>query len=282
MHPKFRETKKFTLTLNSHSLSTFQNCEEAYRLREVEHLELDAEYYPFTRGALISKILELWYLAKQKKYNLEKLERLEMRLFKSVARNKSLKNGDGMALGSRLMQYFEKYRNESYDILGVEKGFSKILYEDSHVLFIYEGRPDLIVNFGKNYGIGPVDHKSESRRFDLYAFQNQFMGYCWALETTLGMINYIGLQTDSKDGEVLRRSTFNFTQAQIDQWKNDTIKWYSRVMRSIVSKSYTRSWRCEGKYSLCPYTQICEQPNQNTKLIKIRDFYKVVEPHKSW
>jgi len=286
MNPRFKEHKKFTLVLNSHSLTSFQNCEEKYRLREVEHLELDKPYYPFVRGAIISKALQIWYMAKKKSYSDEELEKIEMFLFKRLTRSKDLNSlgpkGDGLAIGSRLMQYFEKYRHENYEILAVEQGFSKILYEDKNVLFIYEGRPDLVVNFGRNFGHGPIDHKSESRRFDLYSFQNQFLGYCWAMDSTMGLINYIGLQTDGKDGDVLRREAFNFLPSQIEQWKQDTIRWYSRIMRTIVSSTYLRSWRCEEKYSLCSYTKICEQPNERTKLIQIRDYYKKVDPHKSW
>lgn len=278
----FKPIKKFTLVLNSHSLSAFQNCEEQYKLSEITEIELDRPYYPFVKGALISKVMEIWYLAKQRDYTVEELEKLEMFLFKKVVRNKGLNEGDGLAIGSRLMQYFEKYRNENYKIITVEKGFSKVLYEDNHVLFVYEGRPDLVVDFGKKFGHGPIDHKSESRRFDLYTFQNQFMGYCWAMDATLGLINYIGLQTDGKDGDVLRRETFNFTQPQLEQWKEDTIKWYHRIMRSIVSKSFTRSWNCEGKYSICQYHKICEQPKEHMKLYKIRDFYRHRDKHRSW
>lgn len=277
-----KQDNKFTLTLNSHSLSYFQNCEEHYHFAVDLSITKDTEeYYPFVKGGIISKVLELWYRAKLRKYSSARMEELEFKLFKIVTQRKDLKK-DGLHIGSRLMQYFEKYREEKWQILAIEKGFSKILYEDQHVLFTYEGRPDLIVDFGSNFGHGPVDHKSESRKFGLYHFQNQFLGYCWASNSTLGVINYIGLQIDSNDGDVLRRESFNFLPSQIEQWKSDTIAWYYRVMKSIVNKSYLRSWRCEGKYGLCQFTNICEQPNERTKLIKIKNEYKEVPKYSSW
>lgn len=278
----FKKRTKLTLILNSHSLSYFQRCEKLYEYTTVRNLEPIDEIYYFTRGTLISKVLELWYRAKKRNYSIKRLENLEDNLFKIISRSKKLKESDRLLIASRLIQYFTKYRHEGYKIIAVEQGFSKILYEDDYVLYIYEGKPDLLVDFGRNLGIGPVDHKSESRRNDIYPFNNQIMGYCWSVGSRIAVYNYIGLQTDSKEGDVLRREAITFSDAQIEQWRQDTIRWYHRVLKSINSKDFLRSWNCDGKYSICQFSKVCEQPTENGKLIKIKNFYQEREPYKSW
>lgn len=284
----FIKRKKFALELNSHSLSYYQQCEQRYDFEQIKLLQINEEYYPFKRGAGISRALAIWYLAKQKNYQSKKLEKLEEFLFKKMAKsdaffNEKYKTNDRMHIASRIIGYFNKYRNEGYSVIAVEKGFSKILYEDDNVLFTYSGRPDVILDFGKGFGIGPMDHKSESRRNDLTKFNNQFVGYCWALNSNVGVINYIGLQKDAKDNEVLRRESFTFTNEQIERWKDDTIKWYHRIARSIINNSFIRSWHCDGKYGVCKYHNLCISGSAAEELIKIeRDFIKLPEPYKSW
>jgi len=278
----FKKRTKLTLILNSHSLSYYQKCEKLYEYTTIRNLEQIEEIYPFTRGSLISKILELWYRAKKLSYSKERLEDLEFKLYKIVFRSKSLKEDDRTLISARLQEYFEKYRLETYKVIAVEKGFSKILYEDDYVLYIYEGKPDLVVDFGPNLGIGPIDHKSESRRNDIYPFNNQILGYCWSMDSKIGMYNYIGLQNDDQNGKVLRRETLTFSENQINQWRDDTIQWFHRILRSLNSKNYLRSWNCQGVYGVCSFSKVCEMPTENGKLVKIKNLFKEREPYRSW
>ena len=278
----FKKRSKLTLIQNSHSLSYFQRCEKLYEYTTIKNLEPIEEIYYFTRGTLISKLLELWYRAKKRHYTIKRLEDLEDKLFMVVRRLKTLRETDREIISRRLIEYFNKYRLESYRIVAVEKGFSKILYEDDYVLYIYEGKPDLVVDFGHNLGIGPIDHKSESMKREIYPFNNQIMGYCWAMESKIAMYNYIGLQNNSQDGEVLRRTTLTFSESQIEQWRQDTIQWYHRILKSINSRTFIRSWNCQSMYSICQFSDVCEMPTENGKLVKIKNLFKEREPYKSW
>ena len=280
--------KKFSLELNSHSLSYFQQCEKRFQFSELELLVSQDEYYPFKRGAGISTYLGLWYLAKKKNYEPKKLQKLEDFLFKKMLKtdafiNHKYNEDDRLHIASRLVGYFNKFRTENYPVIAVEEGFSKTIYEDNNVLFIYSGRPDLVVDFGEHYGIGPIDHKSESRANDIIKFSNQFAGYCWALGSRMGIINYIGLQKDCQHNKVLRREAFTFTDGQIKKWQDDTIRWYFRAMSSIVNKNFLRSWNCAGKYGNCLYHPICTSQTEKEELIHInRDYAKLDKPYRSW
>jgi PD-(D/E)XK nuclease superfamily len=282
-------SRKLCLELNSHSLSHFQACEKRFYFSEISLLVSKGEYYPFKRGSGIAKYLSYWYSAQKKKYSSEKLRAFEKRLFNRMAKSSEFFNSwknedDALHIASRLMGYFSKYREENLPVIAVEKGFSKILYEDSHVLFVYSGRPDLVVDYGTpGPGIGPMDHKSESRENDIFYFNNQFIGYCWAINAHYGQVNYIGLQKDKKDNEVLRRTSFSFTTAQIERWRNDTIEWYHKVLWARRNKKFLRSWNCSGKYGTCLYSSLCTSGSRNEELIKIkRDFRKLDQPYKSW
>ena len=272
---------------NSHSLSDFQTCEYRYRYSVIDLLSTPDEKYPFQRGSGVAKYLFYWYTARQKRYTWDKLKRLEWKLLTRMTKDKAFINNekqedDTLHIMSRMKGYFEKYRTESYRVIGVEKGFTEVLYENKNVLFTYSGRPDLVVDFGEQ-GIGPIDHKTESRRSDLTLFQNQFLGYCWATKSRFGMINYVGLQKDSKDNEVLRRVFFSFTDEQIEKWREDTIRWYYRIMYSRINKNYLRSWRCDGKYSVCPYYSLCTSSSQNEEKMRVnRDYVKLEERYRSW
>jgi|GEM_PF-7121272 hypothetical protein len=280
---KFKKIIRKTLTLNSHSLSYFQRCEQYYKYQCIDNLEQKEEYYPFTKGAFVSKILELWYRAKKLKYSLKRMEELEFKLFKALHKFKGFKNGDNLLIASRVQLYFEKYRHEKYKkVIAVEAGFSKVLYEDNYVLYIYEGRPDLVVELPDNMGLAVVDHKTETMRANIYHYNNQAMGYLWAIGCNTGLYNYIGLQKDAKDGDVLRREAFTFTNAQIEQWRQDTIMWYNRIINSTVNNKFLRSWNCSSKYGNCFFTDVCEAPNERVKLIQIEKNFKKGMPYKSW
>ena len=282
------EGDKFVLELNSHSLSNFQLCERKFSLSEIETLTPKGDYYPFKRGSGISRYLSIWYLAKKRGYSDARMSKLEFQLFKKMARSKAFINSatgkkDNYLIAGRLSEYFSKYRNEKLGIISVEEGFSKVIYEDSSNLFIYSGRPDLVVDFGPNFGIGFMDHKSEARAYDIAPYNNQFLGYAWALNSLNGMINYIGLQSESNQGSVLRRQAIGYSLNEVNRWAADTIEWFKRIADSIKSGKYLRSWRCDTKYGMCQFYPICTSGSQNEEVMKMeRDFIRLGNPYRSW
>lgn len=284
----FAQKDKFVLELNSHSLSNFQLCERRFKFSELDRLTKNQEYYPFKRGSGISKYLSYWYMAKLKEYPRERMDKLEFHLFKKMARSAAFINStkgekDGYLIAGRLSEYFRKYRDEPYKIIAVESGFSRIIYEDHENIFIYSGRPDLIVDFGPNFGIGWMDHKSESRESSIAPFNNQFLGYSWALSTLNGMVNYLGIQKDLNRDSYFRRESIGYSFSEIERWKNDTITWFFRIASSLRTNLFVRSWRCEQKYGLCPFYNLCASGSEAEERLKIeRDFVQLAQPYKSW
>jgi hypothetical protein len=286
---KEKTKEKTIIALNSHSLSYFQHCPMDYKKTNIDLLVPRAPIYPFTRGAAISRYLAYWYRARLRLYSLSRLNRLEFRLFKRMKKDpafiRDAKQDDRLMIASRIFGYFNKYRQETLKVVAVEEGFSRIFYEDNSHLFIYEGRPDLVVDFGSSFrtGIGFVDHKSEARSNDLLHFNNQFLGYAWGLRCNRGLVNYFGLQKDPKDGEIFRRDSIIYSDKAIERWRDDTLEWFFKLAWSLRTGRFVRSWQCSGKYGTCRYHALCSSGSENEEQLKTeRDFVKLDAPYRSW
>lgn len=179
-------------------------------------------------------------------------------------------------LASAFMGYRIKYKNDTLIPLAVEKGFTKLLYEDDMNRFSYEGSIDLTALNPKKMTI--IDHKSESANRPIYEHNNQAIGYLYATGATEFMYNYVTL---TKVPEYHRR-VHVFTEAQIAQWVSNTTEWFFRAKSAILQRRFLPSLQCVGIYGVCPFHRICEQPKDNIKQIVIATNYKRRKPYRSW
>jgi hypothetical protein len=267
--------EKFTLTLNSHALSNFQSCEMKYALGDFICLsKLGETKTAFSKGTEVGRILEIFYHRKMKRKSLKSLARVDL-LYKRFCKRGIDPKDAAMMIGA-LMEYFRLYATESWEIVAVEKGYSKILYEDDNNLFIYEGRPDLVVKVDGELVV--VDHKTQGMYYNIFPYNNQARGYCWALNTGKFVYNYLVFRKT----EQCRRNPYTFSPPQIDLWVSDTIEWYWRLKHSIESKSFTRSWNCSGKYGLCDFTDVCTASNEAMRSWVIKRDFEMKERRNSW
>jgi hypothetical protein len=267
--------EKFTLTLNSHALSDFQNCEMQYALGDLISLQKTGPTKPaFLKGTEIAKILEIYYHRRMKRKSLKALGRIDL-LYKRFT-EKGIEPKDASLMIGALVEYFRQYASESWEIVAVEKGYSKILYEDEDNLFIYEGRPDLVVKVDGELVV--VDHKTQGQHDNIFAFNNQARGYCWALGTQKFVYNYLVF----KKAEQCRRNPHNFSPQQIEQWQEDTIQWFFRIKKATQDKKFLRSWQCTGKYGLCPFTDICTASNEAMRSWIISRDFEITPRRMSW
>lgn len=268
---------KKTLVLDSHGLSDYQHCPRLFSYTQIDNIEPSKQYEPFTRGRVIAKMLEEYYKEKlAKTLRPASYSRIVDEILKpaQLETNKDL-------IESRFYSYCHHYKNESWIPLAIEESaaFSRILYEDDEYLFVYEGRPDLVVQLSNIDSTRiVVDNKHQTRHYDLYFYNNQAMGYCWGLEIDFFCYNYFGLQESGGPKDWFRRPSTRFSKFQLEQWKHDTIKWYFAIARDV---DYLKTWRCEGKYSLCAYHELCEQTLPNVIAIKKEREFKQKE-HKVW
>lgn len=269
--------EKFTLTLNSHSLSNFQKCEAAYMFGNLVGIEPIGGKFALKRGSIVARYLNLYYYNKMRPKELFK-KCLSNAIFwtRKIALEVGIDQGAAFNLYSALFSYGSRYRDEKWIPIGVEKGFSKILYEDEENLFVYEGSIDLVAMDPHKLII--VDHKTEAANRPIYEFNNQCIGYLWASGATEFIYNYITL-TKTPD---FHRRVHQFSELQIQDWVNDTIKWFFRIKHSIQRRHFLKSKQCVGIYGKCSFTAICEQPKDDIKKHVITSSYKKVKPWRSW
>jgi hypothetical protein len=256
--------RKHVIILNSHSLSDYQRCPKRYEFNNLIQLETTASRDVFRIGTYWGKMLEIYYrqyaLLANDKNKKAKLAKLINRMSKCAFNNEKFKQEDRELLGTRIIMYWKRYQNENIEILGVEVGFSIILYEDKNHLFVYEGRPDRIFKmdnpFNKNEKVLCVcDDKTRARNIDLVDYNNQINGYLIATNTNWFIYNYMGKQLDLK--KAFERQIVYHSQAELEKWKQTTIKWYFKILNDRLNSEFLESMQCTGPYSVCEFLPLC-------------------------
>jgi hypothetical protein len=301
-----RSKGKATLVIDSQHLSEFQKCPRRYYHTFIESLESLHKAPPLQKGSCISDALEAYYNAKIEKKSFDECVASGVKIISEFPFN-ILKDEDNHVdlrylLLSKFAQYVQYYRNEQIIPFACENnaGFSKVLYEDDRYLFIYEGKPDF-TGFAdwKTKQLHWMDHKTTSMPSgDLHHHSNQFLGYSWALDSEVGVINYFGLQKGASPEKSFQRALVKFTKADIDDWVRNSIEWCFRLVKARQAweqgyyvdpeqaKVYlwpkTRA-SCETKYGLCTYAGLCDTQT----LVKIeqlkKQYFRVrEEPWKAW
>jgi hypothetical protein len=198
---------------------------------------------------------------------------------------KSWKPEDYMLIARKFAEYCGYYRSENIQPLAVEKGFSKVIYEDAHHLFVYEGRIDFVGKFLNDPIRYWVDHKTESRKEDLNQNSFQFLGYSWALGTTNGLINYIGFQESKGPSEAFRRTIVNHRKDLIEEWREQVINIYFRIANLhrhgyyLKNRTHCKPYAC----SPCMFHEICDQTNPRKIAALIQEgFDRRKTPWRAW
>lgn len=266
---------KRILTLDSHSLSNYQQCPQLYNFTTIRNIEPAMDYAPFVKGTIIAKWLADYYELK-KAGNLTSSGILD--LIDETLKGTDLPDIDLAILHSRFMQYHKHYRNETWIPIAMEQGFSKTLYEDDEVLFIYEGRPDFIVHSKELNSLIVVDHKSQSRVSKLNFYNNQNLGYCWAVGTTAFSYNIFGVQEVGDPELWFQRPGIIFDSEMILKWKFHTVQWFYRILED---SSFNPSWQCDGKYGICRFQGLCRLTHDISVEAKIKQEFKQ-RKHKAW
>ncbi len=289
--------KKLTIVANSHAVSDF-SCPARYQFSQIRGIEPAKTNRPFLRGTVITELLSYYY---QAKINGTFKATTCLDAIDLILDPSELSDEDKTLIGKRYLQYWKFYKNETWKPSIAEKcglfdnssntgtGFSKVLYEDEHVLFVYEGEPDLIVSTGPFSGPNlVVDHKSQSRKKDLFDFSIQFRGYCWATGINDFCINYFGLQEkpayfngDSK--AYFSRKMITYSKKHLEMWKTDMIATYFRILEAVQSNILPRTWQCDEVYGVCNFINLCR--NSHIPEIvedKIRREFKLRKRKASW
>lgn len=317
---KTREVKmdpeKFILTLDSSQIAEYLNCPYAWYLRYRQHLvrvstrsipilgEVVEDASALEKGIVFHELLATLYkCAAQGVPALVKAMELGTLLVKMgpCAISNSLKEinltkEERQFLAERLAAYVIRYTNSDFvpkiteQSVGVEIGFSKLLYEDDCIMFIVEGRIDLLSEIQGEPCF--VDHKWQDAARRLYDYRPQFLTYAWATGFKYGVYNYV------RGGKEVGANTFERKLVHIPKWM--VRRWEKKMYEVFTTIYHLLSYEgsrfeesrfqsmsnlgsCAGAYdsSPCQFTQICE--TQKPALVTaIKEMYYKEERWTPW
>lgn len=287
-------SSKQIITLDSSQIKQYLTCPESFNL--MYNQDLRKSYFwsqdYADRGTLFHSLCDLFYTFRALNPNEDRIAQLNVvvKLFKEnrLFDQFDLPKDQELTIIQRFTQYVMRYFGSDFNVLmknnvpAVEVGFSEILYEDEEVIYILEGRIDLLV---KVEGLGNVfvDHKTRERNDgDLYGWKPQFLCYALATKFNYGMYNYIGTAKGYDEKETFKRQLVH-----IPQWKIE--EWHRFIIANVYNKIYAikrfdiTSWlknfnSCSGAWEKkpCQFTQICEtHKTEQKELIKATYFEKV-------
>lgn len=286
---------KIVLTLNSHSLSDYQKCPRRYEYNALIQIEPAQTKKVFLLGTFWGKMMEIYYRAKIKygdkwgDNTAKKLEILCRRMAKCAeSESNEFTENERNLLATRILLYHKFYAAENWKPIAVETGFSIVLYEDDKYVFIYEGRPDRVMTIPNPFRpyervVCISDDKTRAKNIDLVDFNNQVNGYLVAAKTNWFIYNYMGKQNEGGPSKYFQRQVVHRDDAALDRWKENTIKWYWRIINDMQINDFPQSMQCPGEYSNCEFLPLCSADTESEyNVVMANRFKKREEARKSW
>lgn len=273
------ESKKdqINLIIDPSVLNTFEKCPTLGKYQYVDN------YKPRGRKATALERGDLLHIP-MKHYYAQKKEGVEWSLAVKFATDKLLKYAPKLGLADKdielvmtsFISYCEFYRFETWTVIEIEKPFRLVVYEDSELRIILQGRIDLVVDTGQV--IAPVDHKSESRRADAIELSNQFMAYCYAAKSNRIIINKIGLQTSLSASEKFYRTMLSYEDDNLEEWREELIFKVREILGYAEVNWFPHRYSsCQDKYGKCMFHDVC-RTHRAARYIKLNSQFEVTEP----
>lgn len=282
---------KKVIHIDSSVLNTIQNCARKTEYSFIYNLQPHERDESLEKGDLMHKMLEPYYSMK-----LDNGPNPNSDTWQELVLLAGIKpDGDPVQIGisaglyfaskmsipsqvsneviDQFQAYCEYYKHDSWHPLAVEDTGSKILYEDDDIRIHYNFKVDLIAERGHLQA--PFDHKTGSRRQEPSSLSNQFIGYCYALETDTIVINKIGFQKTLKPAERFQRYILNVSKERIEEWIDNSIFWARQYVEFQEKEYYPMNLTSCDKYSGCIFKKVCESDPENRGWKLTRDYTTV-------
>jgi len=286
---------KRVFNIDSQILSAHQRCPRNAKITFWDHLRPKEKSYSLERGSLVHTIMEIYYsivgrLEKSKLfqemesqgliYEADPEDRMQVAAFaievgRYIAAKGNIDATSAQEVFFQCSEYFKYYKNDSYLPVAVESVAVKKIYEDQDFIFTYTGKIDLVFQRGNR--VYPMDTKTQSRRTDPSSMTNQFLGYCFLLNTLEILINVIGFQTSLKPHERFNRNVITYTPARLKEWVENTVTTMFEIVECVDTEQWPMRYvSCDGKFGPCDNKIIC-QADPSTRLYMIDAHYQVTE-----
>lgn len=275
---------KTALALDSQMVSAYQRCPKLFYWKFVRNISKPIKGKNLDTGTIFHNLFE-W--ANKRLKDGESLAAIK----RDTITCDVLKNVEDfqhrMFILKRFLEYWEYWTNAEVGvqekIIAAEEGFTKKLYEDDEHIFLYEGRVDVVFKRKMKNELEPrlywKDYKTFNGSYSLYPHQNQFLGYSWAFDNCLGIVDYIGKQAKLTDN-TFKRELIKFNRGQLEQWRQLTIATFFDILKDKDFR--LRLTSCQHMYGLCTFHELCERsPEAREQLIPV-NFVENTEKWQAW
>lgn len=286
------ESGRFVLVLDSSQIMDYLQCPTLWYWKNLRLIESNfIKRKAMDMGTIFHGLLERYY---QGIINSESINSSQRFAISELKKDNKKHLGFDKDIIEFLIQRFTQYA--TYYLLAgdfiprrVEQGFSKIIFENEHFLFVLEGRIDFIgITKENNPQQIIVDHKTQEKYKFLYPKSIQFRNYAFATGFNLGCINYIGLQKTVEE-HTFRRDAFSFSSSYLAWWKQELIKIYCKVAHTILANQFLTSdamnyATCQnnGWGYICQFAPICEEKSEQIREGLIQIQYHQVQKWEPW
>ena len=282
---------RFTLALDASKINEYLTCPRMWYWRYYRNLVYSGrKTKALDKGTLIHCFADMYYNFRALDPTVNPMSHVNAVLgaIKATQKEMRLEKEEFEFLKMRFLQYGMRYmQNDIRPSVkkgkpAVELGFSKVLKETPDVLYVVEGRIDLI---GTYAGVELfMDHKTQAQAKDLYQFIPQFKTYAWATGLNRGMINYIGLQAEVND-KTFRRQLVTFPSWMIANWEKKMISVFDAIRIDLESgeewfetSPYSMNdHACGGSFNSAPcmFTRLCETHDRGIRESIIKQNYEI-------
>ncbi len=278
------------LVLSTDKINDLSICPRLYYFKHILKRVAPVKPKYFTEGEYFHLVLKYYY------EDIVKRRKQGPKFYLEIARNiatkfEELSINDSEELISTLLEYLIFYNDDTWEILGAEQPFAKVILEDERadLRVVVRGKADLIINnkLGDQSFKTVVDHKVVSENWPQLSRNNQNLCYVWAFECRDFILNSIGKQKSYKPEKKFIRHPFSYGDHQIEEWKESVIAAIFDLVRYFDMNYYpARFTSCASKFNKkCTYYDVCETTPDNWKYklesYAIREDIDIMEEAKS-
>lgn len=281
------------LTIDSSILNTIQQCARKTQYSFVYNLQPHERDPALEKGDLMHKMLEVYYGMKlddgpdkESAVWLELINDAGIRPIGDPVKkgvDAGLYYASKMAISSdisnevieQFQAYCEYYEHDSWHPLHVEETGDKDLYinEEAGMRIVYTYKIDLVAEKGRIKA--PFDHKTGSRRQEPSSLSNQFIGYCYAMNTNTIVVNKIGFQKSLKPADRFNRYILTVDDRRINEWIQNSVYWTINYYKLQEEDFFPMNLTSCDKYSGCVFRRVCESDLDSRQWKLDRDYVQV-------
>lgn len=214
-----QDQNKIIVALDSMQLGFIQACLRKYDLRHNKLIDSREHSQGINKGILMHEYLRFYYVAKRGGATIKQAREEGITHGRKKIPELDLDDEAITDTTRKFIEYTNVYAGETFEILDIEQPFSVDLYEDDGLIIVWEGIRDLDIRLGTEDMV--YDHKTASRKDYWDPLHNQIIGYAFAKNTKLVVMNEIVFVKGVNEG--FHRSPLTITPDIMKLWRESTI-----------------------------------------------------------